>query len=55
MYVPHLATDCTVIATGATGTGTELVARVLHRLSYGSSRAFIRVPCATIPPRTACL
>jgi DNA-binding NtrC family response regulator len=43
-------TDATLLVEGETGTGKELIARMIHRYSRRSEKPFVPVDCGSIPP-----
>ena len=43
------STDSTVLVQGETGTGKELAARAVHKLSARCGRSFIKLNCVAIP------
>jgi transcriptional regulator with PAS, ATPase and Fis domain len=42
-------TDATILIEGATGTGKDLLAKVIHSASQRSDKPFVKVNCAAIP------
>jgi DNA-binding NtrC family response regulator len=49
-FVRRIApTDCTVLITGDSGTGKEIIARAIHKLSSRANGPFVSINCAALP------
>jgi formate hydrogenlyase transcriptional activator len=44
------STDSTILITGETGTGKEVIARTIHALSSRKNKVMVKVNCAALPP-----